>query len=180
MLDFTWALCSMAGGIAAGLTLRSQRADALRRALPVFGVTLLMGFALIALAAVLFGLSPAVTLAQAPVIFKYILLYFAVNFVLEEVAFRGGLDSHVHPPGESNSRARAWGSALFVSVLWGLWHLPPEMLAGEAFADALVINLVFGILVGVPLSFCWRQGGTLVLPALAHALIDAYRNSLLA
>jgi hypothetical protein len=28
----------------------------------------------------------------------------------------------------------------------------------------------------VPLSFCWRRSGTLVLPAAAHALIDAYRN----
>jgi hypothetical protein len=31
----------------------------------------------------------------------------------------------------------------------------------------------------VPLSFCWRASGTLVLPAAAHALIDSYRNSLL-
>jgi hypothetical protein len=31
-------------------------------------------------------------------------------------------------------------------------------------------------LTGVPLSFCWRASGTLVLPAAAHALIDSYRN----
>jgi uncharacterized membrane protein len=30
--------------------------------------------------------------------------------------------------------------------------------------------------IGVPLSFCWRASGTLVLPAGAHALIDSYRN----
>jgi hypothetical protein len=29
------------------------------------------------------------------------------------------------------------------------------------------------------MSLCWRKGGTLVLPALAHALIDAYRNSVM-
>jgi hypothetical protein len=32
---------------------------------------------------------------------------------------------------------------------------------------------------GVPLAFSWRQGGTLVLPAIAHALIDGYRDTLM-
>jgi hypothetical protein len=31
----------------------------------------------------------------------------------------------------------------------------------------------------MPLSFCWRRGGTLVLPAAAHAFIDAYRNAVM-
>jgi len=31
-------------------------------------------------------------------------------------------------------------------------------------------------LLGLLLSICWRRSGTLVLPAAAHALIDAYRN----
>ena len=43
-----------------------------------------------------------------------------MTFVLEEVAFRGALDAHVHHEGEG----RGWQSALFVSALWGLWHLP--------------------------------------------------------
>jgi Type II CAAX prenyl endopeptidase Rce1-like len=49
-----------------------------------------------------------------------LLRYFPACFVLEEVFFRGALDSHVHHPGES----RGWASALLVSALWGLWHLP--------------------------------------------------------
>jgi membrane protease YdiL (CAAX protease family) len=155
---------------------------AFRRSLPVFGITLLIGFALMALLALLLGLSPVPSLARAPSIIKDILLYFAVTFVLEEVAFRGGLDSHVFPSGsDSNSRAWVWGSALFVSVVWGLWHLPSDLLYGsDTFAIVLGSNLVVEILVGVPLSFTWRKSGSLVLPALAHALIDAYRNSLLA
>ena len=180
-VESAYALCAVAGGIAAGLTIRSQDADAFRRSLSVFGLTLLIGFALMALLALLFGLSPVPSLARAPSIIKDILLYFAVTFVLEEVAFRGGLDSHVYPPGEPISRARAWGSALFVSVLWGLWHLPSDLLYGsDTFAVVLSSNLVVEILIGVPLSFTWRKSGSLVLPALAHALIDAYRNSLLA
>ena len=34
-------------------------------------------------------------------------------------------------------------------------------------------------MIGIPLSLCWRKGGTLALPAAAHALIDAYRNTVL-
>src|SRR5262249_36925605 len=45
---------------------------------------------------------------------------FPVMFVMEEVFFRGVLDPHLPRPGEG----RGWGSALFVSSLWGLWHLP--------------------------------------------------------
>jgi hypothetical protein len=41
------------------------------------------------------------------------------------------------------------------------------------------VALIAHTTIGVPLSFSWRQSGTLLLPALAHALIDAYRNAVL-
>jgi hypothetical protein len=48
---------------------------------------------------------------------------------------------------------------------------------GICSGDPVVI--IVHSLVGVPLSFCWRASGTLVLPAAAHALVDAYRNTVL-
>ncbi len=51
---------------------------------------------------------------------RHFLLFFPVCFVLEEVTFRGMLDSHLHRPGES----LRFTSALLGSILWGLWHLP--------------------------------------------------------
>jgi hypothetical protein len=33
--------------------------------------------------------------------------------------------------------------------------------------------------VGVPLSLGWRRTGTLAVPVIAHALIDAVRNALM-
>jgi len=48
-----------------------------------------------------------------------------------------------------------------------------------AFVVVIPAMIVVHTLIGVPLSFCWRASGTLVLPAAAHALIDSYRNSLL-
>jgi membrane protease YdiL (CAAX protease family) len=41
-------------------------------------------------------------------------------FVVEEVWFRGALDSHVHHQGERHGIL----SAIFVSLLWSWWHLP--------------------------------------------------------
>jgi hypothetical protein len=43
------------------------------------------------------------------------------------VAFRGAIDSHVRHPGERHGLgSTVYGivSAIVVSVLWGLWHLP--------------------------------------------------------
>ncbi len=58
---------------------------------------------------------------------EWLLLYIPVLFMMEEVAFRGAIDSHVRHPGERNSvGSTVYGiaSAIVVSVLWGLWHLP--------------------------------------------------------
>ena len=110
---------------------------------------------------------------------KQFLLYFTVTFVLEEVAFRGALDSYTYqPPTHGQERGRsAWLSAIFVSALSGIWHVPlfPTGRAA-AFAAAVPVLIIVHTLTGVPLSFCWRASGTLVLPAAAHAVIDSYRN----
>jgi hypothetical protein len=173
-------LCYMAGGFVAGFVLRNQRAEAMRSALPSFGAALLIGFAFEAIEPISAGRSAAVALDKVPAMLKDFLLYFAASFVFEEVVFRGALDPHVYPPGHVSSRTRAWGSALFVSVLWAFWHLPVAgLLNVEGLAGIVAILLFVHVLEGIPLSFCWRQGGTLVLPAAAHALLDAYRNALL-
>jgi membrane protease YdiL (CAAX protease family) len=170
-------LCAVAGRIVAAGALRSQRTEALRRALPSFGAALLIGCALQAIDLET-GRFLTPQLAKLPFLLEKLVFYFAASFTLEEVAFRGALDPHVYPPGEAGSQAQAWGSALFVSVMWGLWHLPLGEELGVGFWAFLAIALIVEILEGIPLSFCWRQGGTLVLPAIAHAMIDAYRDAL--
>lgn len=105
------------------------------------------------------------------------LQYVPICFALEEVFFRGALDAHVYHPGETGR----WPTALFVSTLWGLWHLPtiPLSTVREA-GGVIVFSLVFvHCLVGVPLSFFWRSSGNLLVPAVSHALVDAIRNALL-
>lgn len=99
-----------------------------------------------------------------------LLEYFAVAFVVEEVAFRA-LDRHL----DTEATWRGLPSGVYISALWGLWHLPIAGSAGVATALQLVaIHMPFG----VALSYAWRRTGNLVLPALGHAMVDAIRNAL--
>lgn len=107
------------------------------------------------------------------------LLYFPVSFVLEEVVFRGALDSHVHQPGES----RPYWSAFLVSALWGLWHLPILPFGDHKGALAYLIMGIGSVILiapqGIFFSLGWRRSGNLAVPAFVHALVDAVRNTLL-
>jgi membrane protease YdiL (CAAX protease family) len=100
-----------------------------------------------------------------------LIVYIPVMFVMEEVSFRGVLDAHLHCPGEG----RGWGSAFFVSALWGLWHLP---IGGDISLQTIGVLLFVHCPVGVVLSLYWRRTGTLVIPGASHAFIDALRDAL--
>lgn len=118
---------------------------------------------------------PRIPLAAAYSFALNLLPLFLVCFVLEEVTFRGVLDSHLAEPGAKGG----WGSAVFVSALWGLWHLPITGARGAAALLSTAASLVvFQTMVGVPLSLFWRRSGNLVVPAFTHAFIDAFRNVL--
>jgi membrane protease YdiL (CAAX protease family) len=130
--------------------------------------------------AVVFGALHLITSTPIPLeqaalaLAKYTLLYFPATFLLEEVTFRGAIYSHVSSPGEGGQ----WQSAIFVSTLWGLWHLPVSggMLPFPLLVPELV---VVHVLLGVPLSFAWRRTRNLAGPALAHSAIDAVRNAMM-
>jgi membrane protease YdiL (CAAX protease family) len=174
-------LCALAGAVAAAFALSHQRAIDARRGFPSFITAVLIGMAIMAAGALARHHPIGLPLSKTFFLLKQFLLYFVVSFVLEEVAFRGALDSHIYQPRSNGQRSGSpWLSAIFVSALWGLWHLPAlPISSAPAFVAAIPTLIIVHFLVGVPLSFCWRASGTLVLPATAHALIDSYRNSLL-
>jgi len=175
-----WMCSCVAGAVCAAFALRQQSWLAARNALPAFAMVLWCGCSIMAVAAYVTDHSPIVGPAGMLSMLRDLALYFPVCFLLEEVAFRGALDAHLFSPSVDAPNRSFWVSALFVSCLWGLWHLPtvptPNLraLLGTAFSVAAV-----HMTVGVPLSICWRRGGTLVMPAFAHALIDAYRNAVM-
>ncbi len=178
-----WLACAIAGAIGVGFAVQRQRADSFRRALPYVLYALLAGVTIITMAT---WSLPATSMSIASRSLAFVvgfLNYLPVCFVLEEVVFRGALDAHV--AGETDDvngsatqpSMRSWASALFVAALWGLWHLP---IAGAGpVAPTVVQLLAVHVPVGALLAFACRSGGTLLLPALAHALIDACRNALL-
>jgi hypothetical protein len=104
-----------------------------------------------------------------------LLLYIPALFMVEEVAFRGAIDSHVRHPGEAHGvSSTIYGivSAIFVSVLWGLWHHP-------ILPSVTLFQLLFlQVLVGPFLSLFWRRSGNMMVPGSAHALSDSVRNAL--
>lgn len=110
---------------------------------------------------------------------RSLLLYIPALFIMEEVAFRGAIDSHVrHPGGRRGVGASVYGivSAIVVSVLWGLWHYPITPHASVIEGVALVLPLQ--VAVGPFFSLFWRRSGNLMVPAFVHATIDSVRNAL--
>jgi hypothetical protein len=102
------------------------------------------------------------------------LLISPVGFVVEEVFFRGGLDTYLH----AGEEGFGWPSAVFVSALWGLWHLSVPDLHSGRLVSTIVGLLVSQVLIGVLLSFWWRRSGNLLLSDTAHGLLEAIRNAL--
>jgi membrane protease YdiL (CAAX protease family) len=97
-------------------------------------------------------------------------------YVIEEVLFRGVIDSHVHHEGESKWLL----SAIFVSLLWGTWHLPVilEVSPGVS-ADVVIANMyILQGFVGPFLSYWWRRSGNLLVPAVTHDFLDSLRNAM--
>jgi membrane protease YdiL (CAAX protease family) len=109
---------------------------------------------------------------------EWLLLYIPVVFMMEEVAFRGAIDSHVCHPGESHGvRSTVYGiaSAIVVSVLWGLWHIP---VVPHASVIEVVSILPLEVAMGPFLSLFWRRSGNLMVPGFVHATVDSLRNAL--
>ncbi len=90
---------------------------------------------------------------------------------MEEVFFRGVLDTYLHQGEEGTG----WLSAIYLSALWGLWHVP----ISSSQPLVILVLLIFQIAVGVPLSIWWRRSGNLTVPGTTHALIDTIRNVLI-
>jgi membrane protease YdiL (CAAX protease family) len=165
-------LAAIAGAGAAAYALLNLDRRALRALVPAVIAVVLAGGFQVGVGVIRHGtgLLEALSLVQ---IARWSLLYFAVGFVLEEVTFRGALDTLVQA-----SSLPGWLSAAWVALLWGLWHLPTVPLQHNVVATIVAIA-AYQLVVGVLLAYAWRIGGNLAIPAAAHALIDGMRNAVL-
>jgi membrane protease YdiL (CAAX protease family) len=152
------------GSVGFAYALRQQRADRFRQALPSFAVAVFIGCIFVWTHKHSLTLSPS----MMPALLKNFIRVLPYVFVIDEVVFRGLLDSYV--ASSTGSRRAQWISAIFVSALWGFWHM---------WHTQVLPDFALTLALGVPLSFCWRKSGTLLLPGVAHALINAYRDTIL-
>jgi membrane protease YdiL (CAAX protease family) len=172
-----WLAAAVAGAVAAAWALRQlRRAEVASWARWVLLITAIgmvaLGVTLVPAAVAAGWPGPAGLRIAAAV--EAILLYVPVQFFIEEVSFRGLLDTHVHRKGAK----RQWPSALLVSALWGVWHLPVAA-TGQPLLITIAQMLAVHCLIGVPMSLAWRRTGNLTVPVIAHALIDAFRNAVM-
>lgn len=165
-----WGVASMVGAIGAVHALRAMDHDAVRstiRTTAITGAVLVTIMVAYRLASGGFnGNAAAAVLA----IMVSVATYVPVVFVMEEVLFRGLIDTYLHgsTPGPDGA------SALYGSALWGLWHLPVAFLAlGMLTIPYLVI---VHTTIGYFLVTSWRRTGNLAAPGIAHAVIDGLRN----
>jgi membrane protease YdiL (CAAX protease family) len=166
-----WGLAAMVGAVGAVYALRAIDRDAVRSTIRT---TLITG-------AVLVGIMVAYRLATGgfhghlaaalTTTVISLLTYLPVVFVVEEVLFRGLIDTYLHGSTPGPDRA----SVLYGSALWGLWHLPVAFLAlGVLTIPYLVI---VHTTIGYFLVTAWRRTGNLAAPGVSHAVIDALRNA---
>ncbi len=171
-----WMLVAMAGGLPAAYALRSFGRGTFRELLICLATAGTVGCTLMVAPALINQPNGEHLWSKVTTGLTSFLQYIPAVFLLEEVWFRGVLDSHLHRPGEP----RGAFSAVYVSALWGLWHLP---LAGPHGPQELMITivslLVVHISIGALLSRAWRRSGNLLVPGTVHALIDAVRNAVL-
>jgi membrane protease YdiL (CAAX protease family) len=163
---------ALVGAVGVGYAMHHVRRPAVPAMLRWLAVAFAPGLVLFVAAAATQGAPlPNVRTFLAAAAFS-LLVQVPMSFVVEEVASRGALDSHAHHPGERHP----WLSALLISALWGLWHLPIAG-GGPLLAQIPMLVAIHGG-IGVALSFAWRRTGNLAVPGVAHALADSLRNGL--
>ncbi|MBL7901160.1 MAG: CPBP family intramembrane metalloprotease [Bacteroidia bacterium] len=104
---------------------------------------------------------------------KSLLTYIPVAFVVEEVVFRGMLDTYIHQSKQLNG---VW-SALFISVLWGLWHLPLSADGSKPIWFVALGSITISLW-GIILCIFRRLTGNIAVPGFSHAFADAIRDGL--
>jgi membrane protease YdiL (CAAX protease family) len=168
---FGWGLAAIVGAVGAVYALRAMDRDAVRSTIRTTLVTgaLLVGI-MVAYRLATGGFHGNVAAAITTTGIS-LLTYLPVVFVVEEVLFRGLIDTYLHGSTPGPDRA----SALYGSALWGLWHLP------VAFLALGVLTIPYLVIVHTTMGYflvtAWRRTGNLAVPGVSHAVIDALRNA---
>jgi membrane protease YdiL (CAAX protease family) len=169
LVNLGYYSAAIAGAFAAGICFAALTKRTWRSLLLCFSITLLLRISLYFL--------PFITGKQILHInyiigIQSLLTYIPVAFIVEEVVFRGLLDTHIWFSEKTNGSL----SAFFISMLWGLWHLPLSANGGNPVWFAALGSMTISIW-GMVLSIFWRRSGNLAVPVFSHAFADAVRDA---
>jgi CAAX prenyl protease-like protein len=175
-----WFLCVIAGAVPASYVIRNRAPETMRFVFLCFVTAGLVGTAILSLnlIAEVKDLAARKTdfldLAGSDLLalVESFVVLFPGYYLLEEVTFRGAIDSYVQRPGEGHGVR----SAIFVSVLWGVWHFP--VVKGGSPGEVIASMLILQGAVGPLLSYWWRRSGNLLVPAVTHDFLDSFRNAI--
>lgn len=176
-LETRWQFAPLlaAAIIPAAVGLREQRAVELRRALAVIALAIVFRVGWHAAWAPTWGGEVLFSLKKLPDFLTDLSYEFVALFLVDEVAFRGALDPHLEAAGRG--RWHAWTSAVFVSILWSVWHFPAYHSTAKTFVELFTQigpQDLMVVVYGVPLSFCARCSRTLAPSSASHAAGNAY------
>ncbi len=163
-------LATLLGAVAAGFAFTRLNKKTLKELFMCLGIVLLIkgiGFAII-----LIWVKPGEHPNYITAITS-LLTYIPIAFIVEEVVFRGMLDAYIHT---LQNKIGIW-SAIFISVLWALWHLPLST-SNESIPFIVIASIINTGIWGIPLSIFWRRSGNLAVPVFSHAFIDTIRDGL--
>jgi len=169
-----WGLAAVVGAVGAVYALRAMDRDAVRSTIRTTLITgsILVGI-MIAYRLATGGFNENVVAAITTTVIS-LAIYLPAVFVMEEVLFRGLIETYLHGPTPGQDHA----SALYGSALWGIWHLP------VVFVTLGVLTIPYLVFVHTILGYffvtSWRRTGNLAGPGIAHAVIDALRNGVAA
>ena len=167
-------VAAIASCLPAAYALRNLGRTTLRLLLLCLAIPGGIGIVMMAAGAMAGNLAHRTLLERLTIGIDSFLLYLPLVFVFEEVSFRGAFDAHIQHPGESGG----WLTAVWISVLWGLWHVPVTLTMAPL--PALILNnILVCCVIGVPFSILWRRSGNLCVTGVTHAVIDAVRNALI-
>jgi hypothetical protein len=175
-----WSFCAVVGAFGAGFSFAQFTKQTWKSLLLCLATAGVIGCGIMAsvflVKVLMHKAALSLSFSQVKAGVASLLIYVPICFVLEEVSFRGAIDAYVHQSGDRYP----WLSALFVSCLWGWWHLPT--LGARNVLELIVMVVALPLMhaaTGIFLSFGWRRSGNLAVPAVVHALIDGVRNMLL-
>ena len=169
---------AIAGTLATAFAIRNLRSSSIRPLLMCLAIAGGIGITIMVASGYSAGFSHLSEIRRLTTGVQSLLMMLGLFSVVEEVAFRGAFDAHVFHAGES----RGIGSAVLVSGLWGLWHLPVVLNLHSSTQPVLLLApqlIAVHCAIGVPLSIYWRRSSNLFVTGFTHAVIDAVRNALL-